>query len=272
MTPSTDGMEELGVTSDMDTESLTNSLFTEPAPPAKLTASSSAIGAISAHDHSSPTEKNGNRYHPYGRPAAAQAAEDAGVPSSSYAPTPTASQENPMFHYVSDKLVTIDGSQSYLESNPLFDSMGVRRHRLFRVLICICGRAVLGDGAYGHVTGHGVNLSLAQSRELRNIVDSMDLIKIHKELDTPVNGGPPVELLKQVADGHCCNYCGYCVPSLKAMDNHWSRVHKKDRSVSHQHHYHRGTIQTFSILLLHITLKSIQTLVASPRTVSLPST
>jgi hypothetical protein len=73
----------------------------------------------------------------------------------------------------------------------------------------------------------------------------MDLIKNHKELDTPVNGGPPVELLKQVADGHCCNHCGYCVPSLKAMDNHWSQVHKKDCSVSCQHHYHQGTMQTF---------------------------
>jgi hypothetical protein len=106
MTPSTDGMEELGVTSDMDTESLTNSLFTEPPPPPKLTASSLVIEAISAHDHNSPTKKNGNCYHLYGRPAVAQAAEDDGVPSSSYTPTPTASQENPMFHYVSDKLVS----------------------------------------------------------------------------------------------------------------------------------------------------------------------
>jgi hypothetical protein len=123
--------------------------------------------------------------------------------------------------------------------------MGLWRHTLFRVLICICGRAVLGDGAYGHVKNHGVELSLAQSRELGKILQELDLIKNYRELVTPVNGGPPVELLKQVSDGHCCNQCGYCVPSQKAMDNHWSRIHKKDRSVSRQHRYHLGTIQTF---------------------------
>jgi hypothetical protein len=243
MSPSTDAMDVLSI-ADMDTASPISE-FTEPPPPHQPTASSSEIKVMSRdRDHSSSVpDKKSHRYHPYAKPSRSPSWSP--EPSSSFNPTTTPSQESQLVHNVSDTLVTLDGSVSYLKSNPIFDYMGLRYHTLFKVLICICGRAVMADSAYGHVKNHGVEMKLEQLREMHKVLDSLDLIMNARQLATPVNGGPPVELLTQVPRGHCCDFCGYCAPSRKSMDNHWSRVHKLNRKIARQHRCHLGTLQTF---------------------------
>jgi hypothetical protein len=145
---------------------------------------------------------------------------------------------------VSNKVVTLAGGQSYLETNELFDIMGLRRHTLLRNLFCICGRALLVMNCFSHAKSHGIVLTTNQMLQFFDVIASMDLVKEMDEVPIPTNGGPPVELVKQVPNGHCCDYCTYCVPSQKAMDNHWARNHKNERMVSRAHRYHFGTIQT----------------------------
>jgi Orsellinic acid/F9775 biosynthesis cluster protein D len=142
--------------------------------------------------------------------------------------------------------VVLDGSKSYLESCDLFDYIGVRRHTACKAIICVCcGHAVLPKNLYGHTKGHDIDYGQQRYAELQKILTDIDIPKSMDAVILPQNGGPPVELLNQRPDGHCCDYCDYCAPTQKAFDNHWSSAHKGRSGVPRDHRYHRGTLQTF---------------------------
>jgi hypothetical protein len=217
-------------------------------PPTKSTARESPIHngePATADQRPSAVRATTGRYHPYSKPGTPLSSGSSWKPSlSSVAaengPSPTTGNSHPT-PLLAEPL---DGSKSYLESNDLFDHIGIRRHSQLRVLLCVCGKAVLSSHCYGHVKNHGITFTAAQSAELKEILATMDVVDTLKDFPHPQNGGPPVELLKQVQDGRCCNFCDYCVPSLKGIQNHWSLVHSKTLDVVFTDRHHCSTIQS----------------------------
>jgi len=123
--------------------------------------------------------------------------------------------------------------------------MGLVYHDEFKVLLCVCGKAIQADRAVIHVEGHGLSLTRAQRAEFEEFMDHHDVASYPSDICHPTPGGPPVEILKQIPDGFCCNMCSYCAPEKKTFNNHWYATHGKEVQMPVALRHHQGTLQTF---------------------------
>lgn len=145
--------------------------------------------------------------------------------------------------------VYLDGSMSYLETNKIFDFLGLRYHTHFKVLLCVCGTALLPEACITHVKHHGVKLIDTSQIDFDHAVAALDVATTTSMVQVPPPGGPPVEILTVIKNGHCCNVCNYCSPKKKSLNNHWYATHGKERTLAPELRYHMGAIQSFFIVL-----------------------
>ena len=95
----------------------------------------------------------------------------------------------------------LDDGHSSLVSTSVLQFMGLVYHDEFKVLLCVCGKAIPADSATIHVEGHGLSLTRAQKSEFEGFMDRHDIVSYPSDICHPAPGGPPVEILKQIPDG-----------------------------------------------------------------------
>jgi hypothetical protein len=127
---------------------------------------------------------------------------------------------------VSTARISLDGSQRYLVTRPLFDEMGFVAHMALQVLLCRkCGSCFIPND----VAGHARNCQSFDSKSInmQEFDDLCDSLLIHMDTQSVVHPsprGPPVEGIKPPELGWACTvdpaHCAYCCCSLKGMQNH----------------------------------------------------
>jgi hypothetical protein len=138
----------------------------------------------------------------------------------------------------------LDGSRTYLLSNDAFEYLGIRYHKHYKTIHCVCEQAVLPDAIVSHVHGHGIKVTREMRRKLEDHLQKVPLVKAVHEVMGPSPNGPPVELLRLV-DGHRCVRCPYAAPAVKSVQNHWHKTHGKVETVAPKDRYTKAMLQTF---------------------------
>ena len=175
-------------------------------------------------------------FHPYRRPSpkTSSASCDTGTANLSSVLVP----DTPLLDH-------LDGSVTYLLSDPILELMGVTYHGHFKVLLCLCGKALTSDSAITHVEGHGAVLSPKDKTKFSDFVMAHYCATGPSDIQHPSPKGPPVEILSQVTNGFCCNSCSYCAREKKTFMNHCYAKHGKEKQLPLDRRYHLGTVQTF---------------------------
>ena len=145
---------------------------------------------------------------------------------------PTADDDDDMVALVETDDVHLEGDRCYLISNSFLDSVSLRVHSVYRTLHCVtCETVHLPNAVCEHLKIHDIAISTKDG--LTFLADVMKELNVRTTPDvkTPTPRGPPVECLKVVLDGHCCNYCNYCVPAFNTFWKHWySSVHQDNKT------------------------------------------
>jgi hypothetical protein len=192
------------------------------------------LGAILVPD--TPPSAKKKEFHPYCRPSLKHPLPscDTGEANLSSVLVP----ESPLSGH-------LDGSKSYLLTEPILDRMGLVYHMHFKAILCLCGKAVSPDSVFTHVEGHGVAVIRPDKNSFADFAGSHPCATGSSDIQHPAPGGPPVEILKQISNGFCCNYCSYCAPEKKSFSNHWYQKHSKTEQALVDQRFHIGTLQTF---------------------------
>jgi Orsellinic acid/F9775 biosynthesis cluster protein D len=134
---------------------------------------------------------------------------------------------------------------SALTSTSLASRLGLWIHTEFHIVICSsCGIAWKPMNILGHLKkAHKIKMKKKDEEEVVSWIHSYGITD-SSLVGTPMPRFAPVELIKVHQDGHCCNICDYCCPSLRSFENHWSRNHQKIK-VKPSKRFHRSDIQTF---------------------------
>lgn len=107
----------------------------------------------------------------------------------------------------------------------------------------VCKTAWTPKRLIGHLKSHGLIPTTQQTEELRTTLILNDVNET-SDVTPPVAGGPPIEGLEIIENGHCCLYCSYCCPTFTRFEKHWSQKHRDNR-ISAQNAFTLSSIQTF---------------------------
>jgi hypothetical protein len=142
--------------------------------------------------------------------------------------------------------IHLDGTKSYLVSNAFLDSISLRVHSVYRTLHCVCCTSVhIPAHMPEHLKTHSIGpFTKDQEVEFMQAMKEFDVCE-GWDIQLPTPCGPPIECLKVVSNGYCCNHCSYCIPTSRSFNNHWYSSKHKDNKRPSSTAYHLGFIQTF---------------------------
>lgn len=139
---------------------------------------------------------------------------------------------------------TLHGHICYLVTSTILALFSLRIHSIFKTIHCmVCGSAWIPSSLTGHLKTHGFTLTTQQSEELQSELVIHD-IKDTSNIAPPLPGGPPIEGLSVVSNGHCCTHCTYCSPTFNTFETHWCKKHP-DITTPARDAFILGDIQTF---------------------------
>lgn len=154
-------------------------------------------------------------------------------------------------------------------ANDYLLQLSLRVHSVYKTLHCIsCQTVHLPGDIVAHLNTHDIRIPKKDISKLVTSLTDLQAEESREKIRNPPPGGPPVECLPVVQEGHCCNQCNYCVPALTSFRNHWSSAHKDDLTPANES-FHLGVIQTFFKSRRQSWFEVIPSLVPSPPSVDL---
>ncbi|TFK59499.1 hypothetical protein BDN72DRAFT_905787, partial [Pluteus cervinus] len=136
--------------------------------------------------------------------------------------------------------------ESQLVTNDLFNRVGIRFHRQYRVVICTsCHQCILPALVAGHMNkSHNLRVSSDDATQVLAHLMSMDAHKDQASVVPPAEKCPPIELLKVISTDYCCTRCNQGFLSVSSCGPHYSKQHK-GHTVKQDLRFTKGFVQTF---------------------------